>query len=472
MKSKYNLLILLVVAIVSCKTIQLPTERALLPMPSTFANQTDSTNTAKTNWKAFFKDEKLVALIDTALQNNLDVLAAYQNIQIAKANLQYNKGLLKPTVNANVGAGITKYGNYTQEWAGNKTTEIVNGKIIPQHLPDYLIGFSSSWEVDVWGKLKNKKQAAQARYLASIEGRNWLITNLVAEVANNYYELMALDKQIEILNNNIALQEQSLSLTKILKEGNKSNELAVKQFEAQIINAKAAAKELSQTIVEIESNITVLLGRYPQPIQRNKIDIDNWVIQKINEGIPSQLLQNRLDIRVAEQELFATRFDVKAAKTAFYPSLNIGARFGLQGYSPTLLFSAPSIAYNVLSGLTAPLLNKTAIKAEFNTASAVQLTALYNYQETVLTAFTEVYTQVKSISNLNEIIDLKKNEVATLDSAINYSNLLFQNNRITYLEVLVAQANSLQAKLDLLQNCKQQQQVNISLYKSIGGGWQ
>ncbi|TAG11434.1 MAG: TolC family protein [Sphingobacteriia bacterium] len=471
MKINYIFYLSITILTIGCKTIQLPIERALLPMPDKFATQTDSTNKAKKNWKDFFKDKYLIALIDTALQNNLDVLTAYQNIQITKASLLYNKGLLKPTVTANLGAGITKYGNYTQEWAGNKTTEIVDGKIIPQHLPDFLIGFSSNWEVDIWGKLKNKKQAAQARYLASVEGKNWLVTNLIAEVASNYYVLMALDKQTEILKNSIILQEQFLAVTKVLKEGNKTNEFAVKQFEAQILNAKVSTTELTENILNIESNINLLLGRYPQSIKRNTIDIDNWLVQKISEGIPSQLLQNRSDIRAAEQVLIASRADINAAKAAFYPSFSIGGRLGLQGYSSTLLFSAPSIAYNLLGGIVAPLLNKSAIKAEFNTASALQLTALYNYQETVLTAFTEVYTQMKSIALLDEIIDLKKQEVAVLSSAIKFSDLLFQNNRINYLEVLVAQSNLLQAKLDLLQNCKQQQQVNINLYKSVGGGW-
>lgn len=470
MNSKNTRYLILLLLIASCKSIQLPTEKKLAVMPDRFAKINDSNGTAKINWKDFIKDEKLIALVDTALNNNFDVLTAYQNIQIAKANLQYNRGLLQPTVNANLAAGVTKYGDYTQEWAGNRTTEMYRGKIIPQHLPDFLIGFSSSWEADIWGKLKNRKQAAKARYLASEDGKNWLVTNLIAEIANNYYELVALDKQIEILNDNIALQEKSLSLSKLLKEANKSNELAVKQFEAQIINAKATAKELSQDIVAIEGNINILLGRFPQVIQRTSIDLENWAAAKINEGIPAQLLQNRPDIRLAEQELIARRADVKAARTAFYPSLNIGGRFGIQGFSANLLFSIPSLAYGIIGGMTAPLLNKSAIKAEFNTASANQLTALYNYQKTIVVAFTEVYTQVRNMSNLDEIVTLKKQQVNTLDSAILHSDLLFQNNRVNYLEVIAAQTNFLQAQIDLLESCKQQQQLSVNLYKSIGGG--
>jgi multidrug efflux system outer membrane protein len=468
--NKY-IVVAITITLGSCKSLQLPKQRALIKAPEQFVNKTDSTNSAKINWKEFFKDENLTALIDTALQNNLDVLTAYQNIEIAKANLRYNKGLLLPTVSANVGAGVTKYGNYTQEWAGNKTTEMKDGRIIPQHLPDFLLGFSSNWELDIWGKLKNKKQAAQARYLANVEGKNWLQTNLIAEIAHNYYELLTLDNQIDIVNENIALQEKSLSLIKIQKEAGRSNELAVKQFEAQILNAKGDAKQLSQIRIEIESNLNLLLGRYPQPIPKNKLALENIALQKIQEGIPSQLLQNRPDIRLAEQELIATRFDVLAAQKAFYPSLNISARMGLQAFSPSVLFSGASGAYNILSGLTAPLINRNALKAEFSTVSALQHNALYNYQKSILTGFTEVYNQVKNIANLNEIYDLKKQEVNTLKDAIKFSNLLFQTNRADYLDILIAQQNLLQAQLDLLKYRQQQQQSVINLYKSLGGGW-
>lgn len=439
-------------------------------MPSTFSNSIDTTNTAKLNWKTFFNDADLTALIDTALLNNLDLLTAMQNIEIAKANLRYNKGLLLPTVSAKTVAGITKYGNYTQEWAGNKTTEIIDGKIIPQHLPDFLLGFTTNWELDIWGKLKNKKQAALARFLANIEGKNWLQTKLIAEIAINYYELIALDSQIDILNENIALQEQSLKLIKIQKETGRSNELAVKQFEAQIINAKGSAKLLLQVVVEIEGNINLLLGRYPRVFQRNKLGLENLVLQKIQEGIPSQLLQNRPDIRLAEQELIASKFDVKAAKKTFYPSLNISANMALQAFSSNVLFSTASGAYNILGGLTTPFINRSAIKAEFSSATAYQQNALYNYQKSILTGFNEVYNQLKNIDNLTQVSNLKKQEVALLDTAINAANLLFKTNRVSYLDVLTAQQNLLAAKIDLLHYQKQAKQSNINLFKTLGGG--
>jgi NodT family efflux transporter outer membrane factor (OMF) lipoprotein len=293
----------------------------------------------------------------------------------------------------------------------------------------------------------------------------------VAEIANNYFELLFLDNELEILQQNIQLQEQSLILIKIQKEAGTSNELAVQQFEAQIFNSKAIAKELAQVIVEIENNINTLLGRYPQPIKRNKANL-YAAIQTIKAGVPSQLLQNRPDIRLAEQELRASKADVKAAKLAFYPSLNISASIGFQAFSPSFLVNTSSIAYSVLGGLTAPLINRSALKANFNTANAEQQKALFNYQKTVLVGFTEAYNQVKNIENLNEVYEIKQQEVSTIERGINSANLLFEAGKATYLEVLVTQQRFLQAKIDLLQFKKKQQQSLVNLYKSLGGGWQ
>jgi multidrug efflux system outer membrane protein len=472
MKFHKYLILLIIIFFGSCKNLQIPKERALLKMPTNFgATQQDSANMARVNWKVFFANPELISLIDTALQNNLDLLTAYQNIEIAKANLQFSKGLLKPTANAGLMAGLRKFGNYTMDGAGNATTDITAGQVVPVHLPDYFVGFQSNWEADIWGKLKGKKQAAFERYLASVEGRNWLVTNLVAEISNNYFELLFLDNELEILQQNIQLQEQSLILIKIQKEAGTSNELAVQQFEAQIFNSKAIAKELAQVIVEIENNINTLLGRYPQPINRNKANL-YAAIQTIKAGVPSQLLQNRPDIRLAEQELKASRADVKAAKLAFYPSLNISASIGFQAFSPSFLVNTSSIAYSVLGGLTAPLINRSALKANFNTANAEQQKALFNYQKTVLVGFTEAYNQVKNIENLNEVYEIKQQEVSTIERGINSANLLFEAGKATYLEVLVTQQRFLQAKIDLLQFKKKQQQSTVNLYKALGGGWQ
>lgn len=475
LKSSLSYILIVFLGLYSCKVLKVPdvpTNPTLKENPKEFLASADTQTVARIPYKEFFTDADLISLIDTALLYNFDVLAMYQQLEIAKANMVYTKSLLRPTVNANAGIGIRKFGLYTMDGAGNKTTEIRDRQIVPEHLPDYLVGFQANWEIDIWGKLKNRNQAALYDYLATLEGKNWLITNLIAEIAINYYELLALDNELEILQENIKLQENSLAITKIQKEAGKSNELAVQQFEAQVLNSKSFVKELSQQIVETENNINLLLGRYPQPIRRSSTNLDIQIVQKVKEGIPSQLLQNRPDIRQAEQALFASQANVQAVRKAFYPTLTITSSLGLNAYNPTLLLHLPSTAYNVLSGLSLPLLNRKALFAEFYTATALQRQAYIAYQRTVMLSFMEVYNHLKNINNLDEINALTHQEILALNRAIDASNLLFQSGRANYLEVLNVQQNLLQTRIDLVENKKRQFQATINLYKSLGGGWQ
>jgi len=468
--SKYTLTLSLFVLLIGCKSIQLPTEKPMVSMPEKFTDTNDTLSEVKILWSDFFVDIKLKLLIQEALSNNLDLQNAMQNIEIAKANYSRAKGLLMPSVNAGTSAGVTKYGDYTQEWAGNKTTEMLPGRIIPQNLTNYYIGFVSNWELDFYGKIKDQNKSAQARFLASSEAKSWVQTNLIAMLANTYYELIGLDNQMIILKQNIALQEKSLNIVKILKEAGRGNELAINQFEAEILNAKYELNQITQSIVEFENIINTLLSRFPQPIDRIQNNLSESSLLKYRSGIPSMLLQNRPDVKMAEQELIAARFDTKIAKKEFYPSVNINAGLGLNGFSPTLLFSLPSAAYNLLGGLTAPVFNRANIKANFATASALQISALNNYQQSIVVAFTEVYNEMKNFNNLDESFQIKQQQVAKLEKAIEYADLLFQSNRANYLEVLVAQQNLLQAKLDLNELSKLQRQSSINLYKALGGG--
>jgi len=457
----------------ACKSLKLPQEPVFKEVPAAYSTNTvdSSNNTAKINYKDFFDDEELLKLIDTALKNNPDLQIAYQNIQVAKAGLSYQKAAMLPNLSGLATFNMRKFGYYTMDGAGNATTDITPGRLIPVHLPDYMLGLQSSWEIDIWGKLKSRKKAALARFLSSVEGKNLIQTSLIADIANYYYGLSALDSEIEIIEQNIKIQEKSLELIKIQKEAGRSNELAVKQFEAQILNSKAAMLSLSQSLFETENTINLLLGRYPQPIVRRKLFQDSLLIE-INAGVPIQLVNNRPDIRAAELELAACRADVLAAKKSFYPSLNLNITAGFQSFSPGLMFGLPSITYNALSGITAPLLNRAALKQEFNTASAVQISALYSYQKTLLNAFTEVYNELKRLENLNNIFTLKSEEVRALENAIAASEILFSANRADYLEVLNAQQNGVQSKIDLLQCRKLQKQSLVNLYRVLGGGWQ
>jgi len=455
-----------------CKPSQSVIQTNSRPIPNQYVHTGDTTNMAAISWREYFADQNLVGLIDTALANNFDALIALQRIELAKAGVQYNKGALLPTVGAMAVPKITRYGLYTMDGAGNITTDIEPGKIVPANLPDFLVGLQTSWEADITGKLRNRKKAAVARYLASTEGKNFVLTNLVAEVAKTYYELLSLDHELEIIRETIILQENALSIVTIQKQAGAANELAVKQFQAQVLNTKALELEIKQTIVQTESKINWLLGRYPQPIVRARTTFNQVLPQQIQSGIPSDLLRLRPDIKHAELELMASKADFSAAKAAFYPSLFITGGIGYQAYNLNLLFTTPeSFVFNLIGNLSAPLINRNAIKAEFNAANAIQIEAMYNYQKAVITAYIEVYNEINNLDNLQNVYALRNEEVSTLTQAIETSSDLFRTGRATYLEVLLAQQNLLSAQLDFINVKKQQLLGTINIYKALGGGW-
>lgn len=456
----------------SCNAPKAVEESEKQPMPETYVSSKDTVNSATMKWKNFFPDKNLQELIDIALKNNQELEMTLQEIEIARNDVRVKKGLLLPTVNAVAGAGVEKVGRYTSAGAGDASTEMTPGKEVPEDLQDYMLGLHMTWEVDIWKKLRNSKKAALSRYLATVEGKNFVLTNLVAEVANSYYELEALDNQLDIVQQTITLQKNALEIVKVQKDAARVTELGVKKFQAEVLNSQSREFEILQQIKETENKINFLLGRYPQPIERDKAAFITQLPQQIQAGIPSQLLANRPDIKQAELQLFATKCDVKAARAEFYPSFTINAGVGFQAFKPSYLFTTPeSLIYNFVGDLTAPLINRNAIKAEFNKAKAEQLKAMYNYQKTILNGYVEVSNELSNIKNLEQFYDLKNKEVQSLTNAIDISNDLFRSSRVDYFEVLMTQRDALESRLELIEAKKAQFNSVTNVYRALGGGW-
>lgn len=434
--------------------------------------QDANNNSGTTPWRQFFTDPNLVSLIETALKNNQDLLITLQEIEIAKSGVLAKKGKLSPTVSAAVGAGLKKAGRYTSEGAGDASTEIEPGKPIPDPLGNFEGGLMANWEIDIWKKLRNEKESAVAHYLSTVEGKNFVLSNLIEEVADDYYELLALDNQLDIIQQYIKLQQKALEISKIQKEAAAATELAVKKFEAELAKSKATEYTIRQQITEKENEINALLGRYPQPIIRAKENFMSTIPQTIYTGIPSQLLANRPDIKQAELELKASKLDVQAARKEFYPSLEISATLGLEAFKPSYLVKMPeSIAYNLVGELAGPLINKSAIKANFQTADAKQVQALYEYDKTILNAYLDVANLMSKIKNIDQYYQLKSQETKALDQSIDIANQLFRNSRADYLEVLLNQRDALDAKMDLIEAKQKQLSTVVDIYKGLGGGW-
>lgn len=441
-------------------------------VPDKYTDTADSTNSAMLKWNEFFTDPNLVALIDTALKNNQELNIMMMEIDIANNEVRARKGEYLPSVGLGAGAGIEKVGKYTSQGVSDEADEYEPGKHVPEHLQDYMLGFFASWEIDIWKKLRNKKQAAFNRYLASIEGRNFMVTRLVAEIANSYYELLALDNELEIVKRNIEIQTNALKIVKMQKSAAKVTELAVKKFEAEVLKNRSNQFDIQQEIIETENRINFLVGRFPQPVARNSANFNDLLPTVIQEGVPSQLLENRTDVKQAELELMAAKLDVKAAKAAFYPSLSIRAGVGLNAFNLKYFITNPqSILYNVAADLMAPLVNRNGIKASYFSSGSKQMQAIYGYERTILKAYTEVANQLAMIENLDNSYELRTQEVEALNQSINISTSLFKSARADYMEVLMTQRDALEAKMELVETKKRQMNAMVNVYQALGGGW-
>ncbi len=463
--------ICLILAACSIPSSMVP-RRESKEVPVGFQNTIDTLNTAKLKWKDFFTDPYLNALVDTALMNNQELNIILQEVNIAKNEVKARKGEYLPFVDVLAGGGIEKSGRYTREGSVDANQEIEPGKKFPEPLPNFLIGANVSWQVDIWKKLRNAKKSAMFKYLASDEGKNFMITHLIADIANSYYELMALDNQLEILKQNIQIQQNALEIVKLEKLAAKVTELAVRRFEAEVLKNQSRQFYVGQQIVEAENRINFLLGRFPQPILRNSQSFTALIPATIQAGIPSQLLQNRPDIRQAELNLVSSKLDVKVAKANFYPSLNISAGVGFEAFNSAYLLRSPqSMLYSLAGGLIAPLVNRNAIKALYFNANSKQIQAVYNYERTLLTAYLEVANQLSNISNLKKSYELRALQVEALTQSIDISTGLFKSARADYMEVLLTQRDALESKFELVETKKQQMNAMVNIYQQLGGGW-
>lgn len=472
--SRYMAPLGLCLAIASCNVpagLQRTENRTV---PQSFNDNTqDSANLSTLQWRSFFKDQYLANLIDTALKNNQELMITMQEIEIAKNDIRLRKGAILPSVRYGAGGGIEKVGRYTSQGAGDASTEITPGREVPDWLPDYNFGVQAEWEVDIWKKLRNAKKAAVTRYLSTIEGKNFVLTNLIAEVADSYYELIALDNQLAIVQQNISLQQNALEIIKVQKEAARATELAVQKFQAEVLHSRSLEYDIKQNIKETENKLNLLLGRYPREIPRDKSNFLDLLPATVSSGIPSQLLANRPDIKKAELELAASKLDVKVARAEFYPSFNISAAIGFQAFNPSYLVRLPESLLASLAGdLAGPLINRNAIKAEYYSANARQVQAVYNYERTILNAYLEVANQLSKIDNLGKSYDLKSQQVDALTRSIDISNDLFKSARADYLEVLMTQRDALEAKLELIDTKKEQLNAVVHIYRNLGGGWQ
>jgi len=417
-------------------------------------------------WDTFFADPDLRALISEALDNNQELNIKLQDIIITQNDVAAARGEYLPHVDAGAGAGIEKVGEHTSQGRSDADHGVA------KHLPDLRFGFKASWETDVWGRFRSARKAAKSRYEATIQEKNFLVTEIVAEIANAYYDLVALDKQLDILERNVQIQRDALEIVKLKKAAARETELGVQRFQAEVQKNQGRRFALEQQRIIVESHINFLVGRFPQPVKRSSTTFDTMKPDALATGLPSDLLENRPDVKAAELRLEAAKMDTKSAKARFYPSLSLEAGVGYEAFNLRHLVDTPqSLAYNVAGNLMAPLLNRAAIKADYRSANARQVQAVFDYERSILQAFTDVYNQLAAVTNLRARYERQAQQVATLEAAIEASNLLYRSAQLDYYEVLLTRRDSLEAEMDLVETRKQQLQALVSIYQALGGGW-
>ena len=428
-------------------------------------------NSAQLGYREFFSDPAVTELMDQALAGNQELKILAQDVRIAYLDVQRQRGAYFPFVTLGSRAGLEKPSLFTPGGAVEEQLEVLPGKSFPDPLPNFLIAADVEWEIDIWRKLRNARDAASLRYLGTAAGRNYVVTRMVAEVAENYYELLALDNRLVTLDRTITLQQQSLEVSKSLMAAGRGTELAVQRFEAEVRKNQSEKLIIQQEITEAENRINFLAGRYPQPIQRMQVEYVDLNLHPLSVGVPSQQLLNRSDIREAEREVAASGLDVRVARARFYPSLILTAGVGLEAFDTKYLLTTPeSLIYGVAGNLVGPLINRKAIKADYLTANARQLQAIYKYQQTILNAHIEVVNRMAMVENYGRSIETKKQQLIALESSVDAATKLFQGARGEYLDVLLSQRDMMEAKLVLIETKQQQLTAVINTYQALGGG--
>lgn len=421
---------------------------------------------AQRQWDAFFADPDLRGLIAEALERNQALNIQVQEIIIAQSSVAAIRGEYIPRLDASVGAGVEKVGGLTSQGA----SDAAHG--VPNPLAKFGFGLVASWETDIAGRLRSARKAAGARYEASIQEVNFMVTEIVAEIARSYYDLVALDLEIEILDRNIAFQKDALEVVKLKKAAARGTELGVQRFQAEVLKNQGRRFALEQQRVLVESRINFLVGRFPQPVKRTTDAFMTAEPAAVTTGLPSDLLDNRPDVKAAALQLEAAKFDTRSAKARFYPSLRLDAGVGFESFRVTHLLDTPeSLVMNLAGNLVAPLLNRAAIKADYRSANARQVQAVFEYERAILQAYTDVYNQLTAIANFRRRFEQLSAQVATLRSAIEVAQALYQSAQADYFEVLMTIRDSLEAEMELVEARKAQMQAIVSVYQALGGGW-
>ncbi len=453
-----------------------------LNLPDQFRGDTlsyfaDTSSISNISWKDFFHDPTLKELIDSALVNNFDMKTALLNIEIASKQLRQNKYNYLPEVDATIGSMNKQW--RSKEFGSGPSSKWYekHGTKASENMFTYVSQFGSeigfSWEIDIWGKISNAKDQLNAEFMNSQEVRNAIQTNLIANVAKGYFNLLMLDAKIEVAKRNVTLNDSTKKMLELQYQAGEITALGIQQTESQRLIAASLVPELEKEILIQENALQVLTGKMPDRIERGTSFEHLFAENKdISLGSPIEILRNRPDVRGAELELIASNANANIQQAMRYPSLSLGGEFGVNAMLPKNWFSIPgALLGGIGANLTAPIFKSKSLKTKWEVAKLERDKAELSLQQTVVEAVSEVSDAVITVEKQREQLEYARLRVENSQKAVQNANLLFKGGYATYLEVITAQSNALNSDLALVELRQEHLESYVNLYRSLGGGW-
>lgn len=420
------------------------------PVSATDTLAADTTNMGNISWKEIFRDPKLQALIEEGLENNVDMQAAVLRVEEAKVLLTSARLSFLPSINLAPQGAITKMEN-------------------TGYVKSYTLPAAASWEVDLFGKLLNASRGQKATYLQSQYSQQAVRSQLISGIANTYFTLLMLDRQVEITSETVDIYEENVRVMEAMKEAGMTTEAAVVQMRAVYHQVSGSLIELKRQVREVENSLSVLLAKAPQQIDRGTLD-EQVIPEEIMAGVPLQLLENRPDVKIAEMSLASAYYTTNKARAAFYPGLNITASAGWTNGSGVTVANPGQFMFQALASLAQPIFNNGKLIANLKVSKAEEKIAQMNYQQAILEAGKEVSDALHLYDATNRKLLQDKSQIEELEKAVTYTKALFQSAQSTYLEILSAQQSLLSAQLTEVSDNVQRMQAVINLYSAVGGG--
>jgi multidrug efflux system outer membrane protein len=445
---------LLAVAIVPACKVTTPYKSADVNVNRLFRDTaiTDTTTISDIPWKQLFSDTLLQVLIQEGIDHNLDLGIAIARIRGAQANFRQSKEAFYPSLAANANATLQKSPPASSDQS-------------------YEASLSSAWQIDLWGKLRSAKRAQLASLLQSDAYRRDVQTQLVSNIALNYFALLAYDQQLQITLATIENRKEDVRTTKALKEADVLTGAAVMQSQANQYSAEVTLPDIKQNIRQTENTICLLLGRNPGPIVRDSLDREQLTTD-LRMGLPAHLLANRPDVQEAEYQLRYYTELTNVARTYFYPALTITGQGGLSANSLSHFFDVSAIFGNIIAGLTQPIFNNGLNRQRLEVTKSQQQEFLLTFQKTLLTAGQEVSNALYDYQSATNKIVIRERQIHFLSKSVEYTQELMKADaKANYTDVLTSEQNLLSAQLNSVDDKLQQLQAVVTLYARLGGGW-